>query len=313
MRSLLLTLALVAPALAVPSITVGPRAEVSSPTVRLGDVAKIRGFAKDAAARFAAIELGRAPTVGTGKLLPKAFLKTRIRGAGVPPGVRLKLPRRLEVTRKARTVRGSELRARVTAAIRDKMPHADADVAELMVPKLPDLRVPAGAELDVTFAKGERFDGPGITATLEVSDAGKRVQTRRVSARLDIYRQAWGVDTAARRGRNIDAAELVPLRLAASKVPPDAIRTADEAARAKLRRAVRVGEPIRRAWLEVPPMVRRGDRVRMVARRGLVELTAAGEALADARHGDTVRVRNLASRKVVSGRVDSANLVVMEF
>ena len=76
---------------------------------------------------------------------------------------------------------------------------------------------------------------------------------------------------------------------------------------------MRPGEPIRRAWLKVPPLVKRGDRVRMVARRGRVELSAAGEALGDGRRGQVVRVRNLASRKVVSGIVHAANLVVMEF
>ena len=135
------------PALAVPAISVAPRAEVSRSTIRLGDVAKLRGFAKDARARFAKIELGKAPIVGTGKLLPRAFLLSRIRGAGVPPGVRLKLPRRLEVTRKALVLRGSEIRTRIANAIRRKMPHADGDVAGLVVPRVPDLKVPHGLVL----------------------------------------------------------------------------------------------------------------------------------------------------------------------
>lgn len=304
---------LATPAFAVPAIKVGPRAEVSASTVRLGDVAKLRGFTKDARARFANIELGSAPAIGTGKLLPKAFLATRIRDGGVPPGVRLDLPHRLEVSREAEVLRGSEVGARIADAIRREMPHADGDVAALVVPRVPDLKVPRGADVDISFDKNERFSGPNVTATVVVTDGGARVQTRRVSARLDVFTTAYGVSASARRGHPLDVAELVPLRLARSQVPDDAIRSAEEADRANLRRDVRPGEPIRRAWLEVPPIVKRGDRVRMVARRGRVELSAMGEALGDARRGQTVRVRNLASRKIVSGHVQGANLVVMEY
>ena len=159
------------------------------------------------------------------------------------------------------------------------MPHADGDVAELAIPRLPDLRVPHGAEIEIQFTKGERFEGPNLTATVIVSDGGARVQTRRVSVRLDVFTTAYGVSASARRGHTFEPAELVALRLPASQVPPDAIRSPEEVSRAKLRRAVRPGEPLRRAWLQVPPLVKRGDRVRMVARRGTVELSATGVAL----------------------------------
>lgn len=315
MRALLSLLALGAlatPAVAGPSIRVAREAEVPGSVVRLGDVARLRGFTPEVAKRFAAIELGRAPAPGLGQLLPKAFLEARIREGGVGPGVKLRLPARLEVRREARTLKGADLEKKVREAVRAAMPHDPADVARMRVPRLPDVLAPTGAELTVAFAPDERFEGHA-TATLTITDGADVVRTQKVNVRVDVYARAFGVRSAARRGVQLSAADLVELRLPASKLPRDAVRHADEVEGANLRRAVKPGEPLRLAWVKVPPLVRRGDRVRMIARRGGVEITATGEALGQGGRGENVRVRNLDSKRVVSGRIVAPNTVEMEF
>ncbi len=313
MRALLLMLVASGALAATPSITVARRVSVEGATVRLGDVAALRGFTPEVERRLARIEIASAPGVGTGKLLPKAFLRSKLRDGGVPPGVRLKLPRRLELERKARTVSGRTLSRKVEQAVRGLMPHAPADVAELKVPRLPDLKVPAGCDLAVEFEDGETFAGPHVTATLVVQDGPKVVQSRRIDVRLDVFGKAWGVAAPVTRGETLSAGEVVEIRVPRSRIPADAVLNPEDIERAQARRPIEPDEPIRRAYLKIPPLVKRGDRVRMVARRGGIEISAQGEAVASARRGDTVQVRNLSSRKVVSGRLEAANLVVMEY
>ena len=305
--------ALAAPAAAAPSsIKVAARAQVRGTVVRLGDVASLKGFTPEAEARYAAIDLGRAPAPGLGKLLPKAWLEARIREAGVAPGVALRLPARLEVRRRTTTLKGSELERRVRKAIEAAMPHEPANVAALDVPRLSDLLAPAGAELSITFAPGETFTGT-VTAELRVMDGGELIRTQRVNVRVDDFAQAWGVAAPTAQGQRLTSADLVPLRLPRSRVPRDAILDAASIDAAQLRRSVKPGEALRAAWVKVPPLVKRGDRVRMVAHRGGIELTATGEALAAGGRGDNVRVRNLDSQRVVGGRVIAPNTVEMEF
>jgi flagella basal body P-ring formation protein FlgA len=61
--------------------------------------------------------------------------------------------------------------------------------------------------------------------------------------------------------------------------------------------------------LTEPVAVERGNKVQIVARRGSVEITSAGEALSDGRLGAQVRVRNLNSGRIVHAWVESPGRV----
>ncbi len=58
------------------------------------------------------------------------------------------------------------------------------------------------------------------------------------------------------------------------------------------KRALRSGEILRMALLSAPTLVKRGDAVRIVARREQIEVSIAGEALDSGARGALVRVRN---------------------
>jgi flagella basal body P-ring formation protein FlgA len=61
-----------------------------------------------------------------------------------------------------------------------------------------------------------------------------------------------------------------------------------------------------------PPVVRRGSVVQALARRGSVELSVDAKALEDAKAGETVRVENTRTRKVLKGRVLDEKTVLLE-
>lgn len=58
------------------------------------------------------------------------------------------------------------------------------------------------------------------------------------------------------------------------------------------KRALRGGEVLRMALLSAPTLVKRGDAVRIVARREQIEVSMAGEALDSGARGAVIRVRN---------------------
>lgn len=310
----ILVILILAPAVAAagPAIRVPAKAEVAGPVVRLGDVARLAGFARAEADRLTAVEIGRAPAVGVGQLLPRAYLESVLRDAGVGPGVRLALPDRLEVVRKAETLAGAALRRRVEAAVRARMPHAAEDVAAVQVPELPDLKVPLGSAVAVEFEEGEDFAGP-VTVELRVTDGGELVRAQRVTARVDVFATVWVPTRAFRRGEPLTPRDLVEKRVPQSDVPRDALDAAALGEGARLRRDLAAGQPLRRAWVDLPPMVARGDRVTLVATRGALRLTAVGEAMGRGSFGDTVKVRNVSSSKVVAGRVAGPQLVEVPF
>lgn len=67
------------------------------------------------------------------------------------------------------------------------------------------------------------------------------------------------------------------------------------------RRALPAGHALSGADLALPPSVRRGQSVTLVARAGALEVRSSGRALSDAAPGDPVSVENPSSRRVVTG------------
>ncbi len=262
-------------------------------------------------ARLAAVDLGPAPTVGTGRLLPRAFLQSAIRDAGPPSGTVLRLPARLELERKASRLESSVVRREIEAAIRADLGDT-LGVAAVKVPQLSDLQTPAGARLEVDVAPS----GPGarsVSATVRVLDGAQVVRTQQVVVQIDRLETAWILRNEIARGQPVVPSDLEAVQRPTSEMTPDAIRSPSELQNATARRDLRAGEPVLRRSVELPPMVARGHRVTLLAQSRSIRLSALGEALAGGHHGDTIRVRNLDSQKVVTGRIVGPQTVEMEF
>lgn len=87
------------------------------------------------------------------------------------------------------------------------------------------------------------------------------------------------------------------------------ISSAGQLAGRHLKRAAAAGTPLAVELLAADLLVRRGQRVTLVANAGGIEVRAQGEAIADATPAGRVRVLNLNSRRVVEGQVETRDLV----
>jgi flagellar basal body P-ring formation protein FlgA len=76
-----------------------------------------------------------------------------------------------------------------------------------------------------------------------------------------------------------------------------------------LRNAAAPGTALAADLLSPDVLIKRGQRVTLIASAGSIEVRAQGEAIADARPDGRIRVLNLASRRVVEGQVESRDSV----
>jgi flagella basal body P-ring formation protein FlgA len=80
----------------------------------------------------------------------------------------------------------------------------------------------------------------------------------------------------------------------------------------RLRRALPAGTTLRADMLLPEVLIRRGQRVTLLAQAGGLQVRAPGTALAEAAAHERVRVQNLSSQRVVEGVVDDNGLVRVE-
>jgi flagella basal body P-ring formation protein FlgA len=94
---------------------------------------------------------------------------------------------------------------------------------------------------------------------------------------------------------------------------PDTFSDFSELEGMAARRTIRAGEVIRSNMLTAPQLVKRGDQVRIVARREQIEVSMSGEALDNGVRGAIIRVRNssgtqIRARVIDAGTVEPAEL-----
>lgn len=175
-------------------------------------------------------------------------------------------------------------------------------------------------EFELAVVPGEApVQGCDGAVTVEPADTRRPARMRFVASCADRWRRGFVVraDVSARvvvaaapvpAGRPIGDADLA-LERRSLRGADDALGDPRDALGLSSRRSLRSGDVVRRAALVAPTVVRRGDAVRIVARREGIEATSAGEALDAGARGDVVRVRNSGTGKVIRARVTEAGVV----
>ena len=104
-------------------------------------------------------------------------------------------------------------------------------------------------------------------------------------------------------GETITADAFVPETRDASRIVGAAVADPAQAVGRVARRTLSAGVVLSATDLVAQRLIRRGDNVALVSRRGGVEVRVVGKALGDAGESERVTVENLSSRRVVQGVV----------
>ena len=104
-------------------------------------------------------------------------------------------------------------------------------------------------------------------------------------------------------GETITADAFVPETRDASRIVGAAVADPAQAIGRVARRTLSAGAVLSATDLVAQRLIRRGDNVALLSRRGGVEVRVVGKALGDAGENERVTVENLSSRRVVQGVV----------
>ncbi len=77
----------------------------------------------------------------------------------------------------------------------------------------------------------------------------------------------------------------------------------------KLKRSLRAGSPVQNSMVEARPIIKRGERVKIVINYGSMHLSTIGIARNNGRQDQMIRVQNINSNKIVYCRVAAPGLV----
>lgn len=115
------------------------------------------------------------------------------------------------------------------------------------------------------------------------------------------------------RGQTITAEQLQLQEVNVGKASRGFYNSIDEVIGQGAKRRVRAGQLIAPNLLAEPLLIRRGQQVTIIASQDGISASATGEALANGREGEVIRVRNLGSQKVIEAQVVEEGVVTSIF
>ncbi|MCW7752375.1 flagellar basal body P-ring formation chaperone FlgA [Desulfobotulus sp. H1] len=268
----------------------------------LGQVARIDGTSD-----LDDFSLGRSPGPGSSLNLPGSRIRIRILQQF--PDAECEIPGIVRVERQGQHI--SEERVRVL--VHEALQKENRDVSV----RIRDLRL-VGQNV---FALGRLTLG-----RLETTGTGSRVRGQfpvyvdgNSAGNLRFVAQIDRMGTVLVATRNLEKdgmirpEDLRQERRDITGLRGDVLSHPDQALGMALRLRVGEGDVLRSDRLIRPPLVRRGDPVRMVVESDNLRVHTSGQALRDGGLGDRIPVENLRTGKVVQGEVMAAGRVRLAF
>ena len=281
---------------------------VTKSDVLLGDLAEIRSTRlqdDEIIIGLQKIFITKAPAPGRQSEVSAAVVLEQLRSAGVDLNqIGYSLPRSMLVQRAGRAISHAE----VTDAIRAALERGGREISLRRVDYrdnvfvLPGV-VTLGAKLLETSVAGR------MEFALSAEAAGSEPIRFQVGADIDEWRE---VPVAARpisKGSVIGEDDLKVARMSLRLVPGDAEVERGGIVGLEASRSIGLGEVFQRNKLVIPAVITAGSKVIMRYQTALIEATASGTALEAGIAGQIIKIKNDASRKILTGTVLEPGLV----
>lgn len=297
------------------SVRVYDRADVAADQILLGGIAQIDGDDSAFVRKLQGVILGRSPLPGKSRTLEPGLLLSRLRQSGIDPELLdLQIPAEIVLHREAVTIDRDQIEQIVRTFLQQQ---AGEKPGEAIAVK--DIRVPESVQLPkgpftarVSAPKNSDFVGH---VPLQVVFNVEPDFERRIGVTASLEQRVNVVVTRRPLGRfkPIDAADVDVKAVDAAGLPADRIEDPEVVIGKRTRRALDSGTVLRPDLIEFPPLVKRGDRVRIIAESAGLRISAFGQVKQKGAQGELIPVVNLDSNKVVHARVVDAMTVRIEF
>lgn len=294
-------------------VAVTHEAWIKGEKVYLKDVAKIEGTAR-LQERLGTICLGHAPGPAKQKTLRGSWIESKIRSRRwLPADTTVSIPESVRINRTWQSIQEKRFSDLFNGYIARqlKAPEAHFRVSRFKVignDSLPEGKI--RIEL-VHQADGKLLGHVSLTAIVRVDE--KTVQRVLLSGWVDRFENV--VCTSRSLGRNniITEDDVITKRRNISKLPFNVLTDMQCVVGKRLKHAVRADTVLLANMVEAPPLIRRGDKVTIVAESPTLLVTALGIAQTKGGLGDQVRVKNCMNRKEIIALVVNGSTVKVEF
>jgi flagellar basal body P-ring formation protein FlgA len=296
------------------TIILRPEAEVRGPDIRLGEVAEIDCVLTELQGRLEGLVIGKAPLPGRSRRITADYVRLRLRQLDIGED-RMVLggAERIEVSLPGVAVSEEQIRQIVTGFIKTSGIWGDAEVTVAELTISADRTLPKGRATYRVLPPQHMRSLATVPLSIVFDVDGRFQKTIRATVRVAALAPVVVAARPIGRLKPISTDDLWMKKMNLAELPVGVMTDADDIIGKRARRNIDAGDILRPDLIEMPPLVRRGDMVVIVAENEGIKVTATGEVKCDGLRGEQVKVVNLDSNKRLSARVVDKNTVVVDF
>jgi flagella basal body P-ring formation protein FlgA len=298
-------------ALAAPRIKIigRPTAVITQQDVRLSDICDIESSSSvddEAVIGLKKIRLMNAPLPGETQTIGALEIIAKLKDQGVNTDeIIYTLPRTMKIERAGRVLGEGELQAAILNYIQQNQLATEIRSIRYEQP----VTVPTGAViLAVQSSSAMAGNQRAFQVAVLLAD-GTSYKSFSVPTQVQEFRTIPVAKKPLPRGSMITEADIQMARFNIESLPLDALQGASDIVGQETKNEIQPGEVFRANKIAPPIAIAAGSPVTMKYQSEFFEATASGVALENGGIGQEIKVRNDASKKVVSGQVLEAGIV----
>lgn len=286
-------------------------ATVTGSRIVLGDIATIR-YGGELTQPLSQLPVASSPAPGKTKELYTPSVINSLRNRKEVVDVDWQGSPTINVQRLATTISKTQIESilgRFLQENSDRLPKAEIRLTILRSPE--EVIVPAGTlSWKVTPSKAAIFGSSSFSIAFNVD--GRSAGNCIVRVRLVALGEVAVAATSLRKGEILSPSSIRLEKRDLGDLDEPFTETGDllglEAAK-----TISAGTVLDHDNITAPSIIRRGEMVTIIARRGPMQLTTKGLAKADGHRGQMIKVKNISSNKMIYCRVDRPGVVSVEF
>jgi flagella basal body P-ring formation protein FlgA len=173
--------------------------------------------------------------------------------------------------------------------------------------------VPPGVLSWEVRAPAQFYQGGNIPVFLILWAEGEKVREVRAQARVEVFAEVVVAKNSLRRHQIVEEKDVQLVNRNITQQAADVITDVGEVLGKRLTLSVNTQEVLRKSMVEVPPLVKKGDRVTLLVENDRFKITSIGEVKEDGRAGDRIKVTNISSKREVYGQVLDGHTLLVDF
>jgi flagellar basal body P-ring formation protein FlgA len=282
--------------------------------ILLGRIAEIQGDDPHVVDKISTTVIGRLPLPGQTREFEEGFLKMRLKQNGCDlSGLVLSLPPKIVVTRNFVEISKEKMEAIISNFILQNLSNTkgNATIKEIQVSE--SLRLPKGnIQYKVIPPRNNALMGK-VLFSIDFDVDGKFRKRIWASATIEVLTDVVVTIKPLGRLKPITEDDISVQQMDLANLPSDVITDPEAILGKRAKRALGEQTVLRADYVELPPLVNRGDMVMVIAESDGFRITARGQVKKSGRLGERIPVINFDSKKLLYALVIDSQTVKVEF